>query len=70
MCMCVIWIYRQHIRRILVLIFLKCLQPDCNRPLTIQSDLRPNAGHLGWSYSVYRIPSMSQDATKWGGFSE
>ena len=27
-----------------------------DRPISTQSDLRPSAGHLGWSYSVYKVP--------------
>ena len=32
-----------------------------DRPISTQSDLRPSAGHLGWSYSVYSVicPTIS-----------
>ena len=32
-----------------------CSQSGCNRLLTIQIDLRPSAGHLGWSYSTSNL---------------
>ena len=32
-----------------------------NRPISTQNDLRPSAGHLGWSYSVYQCPRKTKE---------